>query len=439
MLCLIVFLLTGTVRGTRFTRILPAYSESYIQSIAKAPTGTPAPFLLWPQNCYFCPPGKYAATEGVGNINDCQDCPMGTFSENQGMLECSLCPNGWGTSTTGSNSRTQCQAPRDNVPTLQPTPSPTSSHHVHTPRPTLKPTPMDKASQTTMRPTFTTSCSLGSMLIQTREGISSCQSCPIGTYGVVCDGNWPAKKYSFTGPGSDKYGDAKCSFAITETTRSEYESTSTSFPRMEFNFGDHACVPCPSGFQTLSAGATEKVSCFQPVCPKGMYFVAPTPPTPAWYTDPLAIGLSVTFVFLFLCGVLYYFYVHLPRKKAQSEAAQKKAMVEMGSLGPRSSQQHPQQEHQQPVFNSIYAPHEDDQRLRRMSIEYQNQPARLSSGGRASFDTTNSTAYPSSSPPQRFSYDNAQPPHQSHDHAAGAHAPRQIHIVAARPAGSLYR
>lgn len=218
------------------------------------------------------------------------------------------------------------------------------------------------------------------------------------------------------------------------------DDTSTSPATPTFlNFGDHACVLCPVGFQTMSAGATDKTSCSQPVCPRGMYFVAPSPPAPAWYSDPLAIGLSVTFVFLFLCGVLYYFYVHLPRKKARAETAQKQTTIEMGSLGPRPSQQHPQQEHHQPVFNSIYAPYEDDQRLRRMSIEYQNQPARLSSGGRASFDTTNSTAYPSSPPPQHSSYENAPPPHHSHDHAAGARAPRQIHIATVRPAGSPYR
>lgn len=92
---IILLLVAGTARGTRFTRKLQAgTAETNIQSVAEAPT--PPPFLQWPQNCYFCPPGKYGATKSMnlgvmydrpssqstyGYINECQDCPKGTFSE----------------------------------------------------------------------------------------------------------------------------------------------------------------------------------------------------------------------------------------------------------------------------------------------------------------------------------------------------------------------
>lgn len=360
---------TGEVLESQSRRRLqPGSLETDVTFIAPAPT--PPPFLQPPPNCVRCPPGKYgdpieyvvgvASFNGYGSSSysfpQCSDCPKGEFSEKFGASYCTPCPLGWGTDGTGSASRLQCKAPPDNLPSLQPSPSPTYNNppfHPFSP-PTVAPKP--NGSPPTFRPTFTTQCGLGQHLIS-----GSCQPCPVGFYGAVCG---DSTFFSKDDKASSEYSSMQCMMKI-----------GTGFD-INFNYGDHVCYPCPRGFMTTMPGATDNLMCTQPICPRNMYFSPAAAEPEAKSASPVVIGLSVALA-LVLCGIcgcgFYYFRsFNSLSKKPQGEEA-----VEMSHLELPFHPQHYERRQffdsqQPPALSAMYAPHSEDKSIHRMSEEFRS-------------------------------------------------------------------
>jgi len=70
-----------------------------------------------------CKPGFYSTN---GGVEPCVECPMGTYQEKYQQTQCSACPVGTNTASTGSTSRDDCLSPVRITETI-----PTSDHTVY--------------------------------------------------------------------------------------------------------------------------------------------------------------------------------------------------------------------------------------------------------------------------------------------------------------------
>jgi hypothetical protein len=140
--------------------------------------------------CMGCPMGKFSAQPSMDLTSTCRDCPVNTYSDRFGAVECTMCPMGKYTGgVTGATKVSLCvvtpaptPAPTPNptpaptpVPTAQPTPAPTAA-------PTPSPTPPMCPAGTYIVGSGCLNCGAGKYSAVAVEGAAGCLDCPAGTY-----------------------------------------------------------------------------------------------------------------------------------------------------------------------------------------------------------------------------------------------------------------
>lgn len=139
---------------------------------------TDVPRMVKFNPCTECEPGTYATDNDV----ECQPCPMGTFSELEGLKspqECTLCPAGTFNTHTGSNTSIACEMC---LPGTYSTTKGATTHDVciNCPRGTYSGTPGASALS------FCLKCQQGRTSV---EGSAQCSACPRRSTsydGIVC-------------------------------------------------------------------------------------------------------------------------------------------------------------------------------------------------------------------------------------------------------------